>query len=131
MRTILIVDDSATMRRMVQASLRGLKDVRFAEADNGLEAIERLALESVNLIVTDLNMPDMHGLELVQFVRKHQTFRGVRIVVLTTRSDDSSRDTLLAAGASLYVTKPFRPDVLAGQVGDLLDREAGACHARL
>src|SRR5688572_17385433 len=100
MRTILVVDDSPTMRRMVMVALRRLDGVRFDEASNGLEAIERLTLKQIDLMVLDLNMPDMHGLEVVQFVRSHQHFRDLPIVVLTTRGDEPSRGMLLAAGAS-------------------------------
>src|SRR6187549_2339003 len=113
MKTVLVVDDSTTMRRMVVASLRSIPDVSFQEAANGLEAIERLAISPVDLIVLDLNMPDMHGLEVVAFVRKNATFQHVPIIVLTTRGDDESRAAALAAGASLYMNKPFEPASLA------------------
>src|SRR4051812_957166 len=107
MRHILVVDDSTTMRRMIVASLRALSDVRFDEAGNGLEALERLALAPVDLIVLDLNMPDMHGLEVLQFVRGHQRSQAIPIIVLTTRGDEDSRTAAVAAGASAYLTKPF------------------------
>ncbi|MFY9572557.1 MAG: response regulator [Blastocatellia bacterium] len=119
-KNILVVDDSPTMRRMILASLRDLKNVDFDEASSGLEAIERLALSAVNLMILDLNMPDMHGLEVVDFVRKHQVYRSIPIIVLTTRGDDASRSAALAAGASLYITKPFLPQVLASNVTELL-----------
>src|SRR5688500_19774468 len=90
-KTVLVVDDSATMRRMVMVSLRGLKSVTFQEAGNGLEAIERLALGPVDLMILDLNMPDMHGMEVVQFVKGHSAYRELPIIVLTTRGDEGSR----------------------------------------
>lgn len=117
---ILVVDDSPTMRRMVVASLRDLQDVSFDEASNGLEAIEHLALAPVGLVVLDLNMPDMHGLEVVKFVRQHQAYRTIPIIVLTTRGDESSRSAVMAAGASAYLTKPFLPSVLAASALELL-----------
>ena len=121
MSNILIVDDSPTMRRMVIASLRDLGDVSFDEAASGLEAIEHLALSHINLIVLDLNMPDMHGLEVVRFVREHKVYSNIPIIVLTTRGDDASRSDALAAGASIYLTKPFLPNVLAAQARELLN----------
>ena len=124
MKNVLIVDDSATMRRMVAASLRALPAVSFQEASNGLEAIEKLAIGPVHLIVLDLNMPDMHGLEVVAFVRKHATFRHIPIIVLTTRGDDESRAAALAAGASHYSTKPFDPHVLAKDASRFLSLDA-------
>ena len=124
MRQILIVDDSPTIRRMVRASLARLTpSVEFLEASSGLEAIERLALGTVALIVLDLNMPDMHGLEVLGFVRSHERYRHVPIVVLTTRGDDASRAAALQAGATVYLTKPFAPDTLAGRVRTLLDTD--------
>jgi two-component system chemotaxis response regulator CheY len=121
MSKILVVDDSPTMRRMVVASLRELREVTFDEASSGLEAIEHLALSPVNLMVLDLNMPDMHGLEVVRFVRNHTAYRAIPIIVLTTRGDEASRSDALAAGASAYLTKPFLPDVLAAQAQQLLN----------
>jgi two-component system chemotaxis response regulator CheY len=120
MSTILVVDDSATIRRMVIASLRHFKGVHFVQAGNGLEAIEQLALTPVNVIILDLNMPDMHGLEVVQFVRAHQAYHAIPIVVLTTRGDEASREAVLGAGASRYLTKPFAPQTLAACVTELL-----------
>jgi two-component system chemotaxis response regulator CheY len=96
MNNILVVDDSPTMRRMVITSLGSLRRV------------------------LDLNMPDMHGMEVINFVRKHQAYRNIPIVVLTTKSEESSRTEALAAGANRYLTKPFDPRQLADVVGSLL-----------
>ena len=117
----LIVDDSPTMRRMVMASLREVCAGGFSEAASGLEAIEQLAMGPVALMVLDLNMPDMHGLEVLRFVRGHQAFRSLPVIVLTTRGDEPSRAAALAAGASLYLTKPFAPIALAGQARALVE----------
>jgi len=120
MSHILITDDSATMRRMIIASLRHLAGVYFQEAESGLEAIEQLALAPIDLIILDLNMPDMHGMEVLQFVRGHERYSAIPIVVLTTRGDDTSRAAVLEAGATRYLTKPFEPQALAAQVQALL-----------
>ena len=122
MTSILVVDDSATMRRMVRAALQPVADARFVEAETGLEAIERLAFGPVGLIVLDLNMPDMHGLEVLRFVRAHAAYRDIPVLVLTTRSDGESRAAALAAGATVYVTKPFAPAGLAAEARKLLER---------
>lgn len=122
----LVVDDSPTMRRMVMASLREVCSGGFAEAGSGLEAIEQLALGPVALMLLDLNMPDMHGLEVLKFVRGHHAFRSLPVIVLTTRGDEPSRAAALAAGATLYLTKPFAPHVLATQARALVEKsEAG------
>jgi two-component system chemotaxis response regulator CheY len=118
----LVVDDSPTIRRMVMASLRDVCVGGFTEAASGLEAIEQLTLEPVALMILDLNMPDMHGLEVLEFVRRHGKYRSLPVVVLTTRSDATSRTAVLNSGASLYLTKPFVPHALADQVRSLLQQ---------
>ena len=83
---------------MVITSLGSLRRVKSTQAGSGLEAIERLAIEPVDLMVLDLNMPDMHGMEVIGFVRSHQAYRDIPIVVLTTKGEESSRKEALAAG---------------------------------
>lgn len=124
MRTILIVDDSTTMRRMVMAALRGLEETSFDQAASGLGAIERLSLEPVDLVILDLNMPDVHGLEVLRFVRGQQRFRDLPVVILTTRDDDESRDAALGEGATAYLTKPFQPGAFAPFIRKLLLEKA-------
>ena len=120
---ILIVDDSPTIRRMVKASLASLPaSTEFVEAASGLEAIERLALGVVDLIVLDLNMPDMHGLEVLGFVRANQKFQQLPILVLTTRDDPSSRTAAMQAGATNYLTKPFTPNNLLAEARGMIER---------
>ncbi len=121
MKQILVVDDSATMRRMVMASLRELTEVSFDEASSGLEAIEHLAMSAIDLMILDLNMPDMHGLEVLKFVRGQEKYQTIPIIILTTRGDESSRGAAIAAGASHYLTKPFEPGKLAEQANNLLN----------
>ncbi len=120
MKKILVVDDSSTMRKMVMASLRDLEQVSFAEASNGLEAIEQLALAPFDLMVLDLNMPDMHGLEVLKFVLGHPSYNSTPIVILTTKGDDRSKGEAISAGASCYLTKPFNPQSLSVQIKELL-----------
>lgn len=116
---LLIVDDSATMRRMVIASLKPL-GADFGEASTGLEAIEQLALRDYDAMTLDMNMPDMHGLEVLQFLRNSERYQNLPIMVLTTRGDENSRKNALAAGANSYITKPFSPDDLLKAVKALL-----------
>ena len=127
MKSIVIVDDSPTIRRMVRASL-GAIGGSFVEAGSGLEAIEQLTLGPVGLMVLDLNMPDMHGLEVLQFVRRHPAYRSLPVIVLTTRGDEASRAAALAAGANVYLTKPFLPQVLAEHARSLYEH-GGAANA--
>ena len=121
MHTVLIVDDSPTIRRMLKVALSSLPDTVCIEAASGLHAIEQLTLARVTVMLLDLNMPDMHGLEVLSFVRRHPTYRALPVIVVTTRGDDASRDAALAAGATLYLTKPFQPREIADRTRALLD----------
>ena len=120
MKKVLVVDDSATMRRMIIASLTSIGELAFEQAVSGLEAIERLALAPIDLVMLDLNMPDVHGLEVLRFIRGQQSLRSLPVVVLTTRGDEDSRAAALREGATLYLTKPFQPAAIASQVSSLL-----------
>jgi two-component system chemotaxis response regulator CheY len=118
---LLIVDDSQVMRQMVMACLRAEGGLSFTEAQSGLEAIERLSLGQFALVVLDLNMPDINGFEVVEFIRGQDTLRHLPILVVTTRGDESSRSRALEVGASAFMTKPFSPEEILTQVRALLD----------
>ncbi|GAC1351521.1 MAG: response regulator [Polyangiales bacterium] len=122
MTEILVVDDSKVMREMVIACLRPQAGLRFTQASSGLEAIERLSLGAYDLVVLDLNMPDIGGLEVVEFARTQDQLRQLPIIIVTTRGDEHSRSTALAAGATRYMTKPFTPEVILTEVRALLAR---------
>jgi len=117
---LLIVDDSRLMRDMIAACLRPLEGVSFELAASGLAAIERLSLSEFALIVLDLNMPDIGGIEVVEFIRSQDKLRSLPILIVTTRGDETSRQQVLLAGASRYMTKPFAPEQILGAVRDLL-----------
>jgi two-component system chemotaxis response regulator CheY len=126
MHTILVVDDSPTMRRMVRTALTTIAGVRFVEAGSGLQAIEALAVQPVQAMVLDLNMPDMHGLDVLRFLRAHDQYRALPVMILTTRGDDSSRGAAREAGATAYMTKPFSPPDLAATVQQMLRAPVGS-----
>jgi len=125
MPEVLVVDDSKVMREMVVACLRPYPGLTFTHASSGLEAIERLSLKPYDLIVLDLNMPDIGGIEVVEFVRGQDTMRHLPIVIVTTRGDEASRTKALQAGADRFMTKPFKPDVILSEVKSLLERRPG------
>ena len=120
MRQVLVVDDSRVMRDMITACLRPQAEVAVTQASSGLEAIEQMSLRSFDLLVLDLNMPDIGGLEVVEFVRSQDKLRSLPILVVTTRGDEGSREHALAAGASRFMTKPFTPEALQTEVAALL-----------
>ncbi|MEJ7596940.1 MAG: response regulator [Kofleriaceae bacterium] len=120
MKRILIVDDSKLMRDMVAVCLRPLGSVAFEFAGTGLEAIERLALAGFDLVVLDLNMPDVGGVEVVEFVRSQDRLRALPILIVTTRGDDDSKRRVLEAGASGFLPKPFAPQQIVDEARRLL-----------
>ena len=83
--------------------------------------MDRIADCEPDLLMLDLNMPDVHGLEVLRFVRTHERFRSLPVVILTTRGDDESREAALREGATRYLTKPFQPSTFAPEIRALLD----------
>jgi two-component system chemotaxis response regulator CheY len=126
MAELLIVDDSKIMRDMIVACLRPDPSLSFAHASSGLEAIEQLSLRGFDLVVLDLNMPDIGGIEVVEFIRSQDRLRKLPIIIVTTRGDESSRAQSLGAGASRFMTKPFQPQEILREVRSLLGEEIAA-----
>ena len=125
MSELLVVDDSKVMRDMIIACLRADPGLRFSHAASGLEAIEQLSLRPFDLVVLDLNMPDIGGIEVVEFIRGQDRLRHLPIIIVTTRGDEASRVRALSAGASRFLVKPFDPQAILDEVRGLLeDRNA-------
>lgn len=120
MTEILVVDDSKVMREMLVACLRSQPGFQFTQASSGLEAIEHLSLKPFDLMLLDMNMPDIGGVEVVEFVRSQDRLSKIPIIIVTTRGDDSSKQRAMSAGASRYLTKPFSPDQIQAEVALLL-----------
>jgi two-component system chemotaxis response regulator CheY len=120
---ILIVEDSATMRSLLASSLEELDvPVKITEASSGFEALRFLPREQYDLVVTDINMPDINGLELVSFVKNNEKYRGIPLVIVSTEGSERDRDKGLGLGADAYLVKPFDPDSLRDVARDLLAR---------
>jgi two-component system chemotaxis response regulator CheY len=118
---ILIVEDSPTMRSLVVSALEELGgSIRITEAASGFEALRVLPREPYDLIVTDINMPDINGLELVSFVKQNAAYRGIPLLIIST--EGSERDQLrgLELGADAYLVKPFEPEDLRRTARELL-----------
>lgn len=110
-KKVLAVDDSKTMRDMVSFTLSGAGfDVVLAE--DGKHALTVLGDQPIDLIITDVNMPNMNGIELVEALRAKTVYKTVPILILTTESDDSIKNKGRAAGATGWIVKPFVPDKL-------------------
>lgn len=120
--TVLIVDDSSVMRKIVERALRqaGLDLVRVIEAGSGREGLTALERDRVDLIVSDINMPSMDGLEFLRQIQGHSLACGVPVVMITTESGEDHVREALAAGAQGYIRKPFTPDQVRDRVLPLL-----------
>jgi len=110
-KTILTVDDSASMRQMIKMTLSDA-GYRVIEAGDGAQALTTARGNAVDMVLTDLNMPVMDGVSLIRELRKLSAYTGVPIVMLTTESDADRKAQAKAAGATGWITKPFRPEQL-------------------
>jgi two-component system chemotaxis response regulator CheY len=118
---ILIVEDSATMRSLLASTLEELDvPVKITEASSGFEALRCLPREEYDLVVTDINMPDINGLELVSFVKNNEKYSSIPLVIVSTEGSERDRDKGLGLGADAYLVKPFEPDALRQVALDLL-----------
>jgi two-component system chemotaxis response regulator CheY len=121
---ILIVEDSPTMRSLLSSSLEELDgQIKITQVASGFEALRCLPREEYDLIVTDINMPDINGLELVSFVKSNDSYRDIPLIIVSTESSDRDRDKGLELGADAYLVKPFEPDALRDLVREMLDRD--------
>lgn len=110
-KTILTVDDSSTVRLILSSTLKDA-GYKVVEARDGQDAIELLDKGQVNMLITDLNMPRVDGIDLIRHVRKSSACRFMPIIMLTTEADDIKRQEGKAAGASGWIVKPFKADQL-------------------
>ena len=119
-KTVLIVDDDKEIRQIVRTFLGGRGPLRVLEAADGLEAVDLLLREAVDLVITDLHMPRMNGLELASFVRRNPATARTTIVMFTTDRDAYTRRKAMAQGVNFYINKPFNPKDFLRVVGGLL-----------
>jgi len=122
----MIVDDSSVMRKIVERSLRqaGIDLEKVVEAGNGAEALGALRENQVDLILCDINMPVMDGLEFVRQMNAVENAKGVPVVMITTEGSESHVVEALSAGARGYIRKPFTPDQVKEHVVPLLGKKA-------
>lgn len=109
----LVVEDSPPMRKMIVFALSRIKGLVVAEADDGVDALRRLASTKYDLIITDINMPILDGLKLVKRLRADENYIDVPIIIITTEGAAEDRQRALALGANAYITKPIQaPQVI-------------------
>jgi len=126
MLTVLVVDDSAVMRRMVVKSLSvgGLQINQVFEAAGGQQALDILNAQWIDLVLCDINMPEMNGIELVERMTSDPLTAKVPVVMVTTERSEARISRLKELGVTAYLTKPFRPEMLARTVREVLGLEA-------
>jgi len=106
---LLVVDDSRAMRAYVCGSLKAALLCDVDEASSGFEALRLLPRSRYDMVITDINMPDINGLELVRFVRGAERNRGIPIIIISTQSSDKDKERALDLGATSFIAKPFKP----------------------
>lgn len=136
MRRILVVEDSASTRSLVRAILEdpafsgapGVGPVEVTEAQSGFDAMRLLPRSRFDLVITDINMPDVNGLELIHFIRRSQQYRTTPLVIISTQATERDVERGKKLGADAYVPKPFTPEDLRAACAKLLAerRPAGA-----
>ncbi len=120
-KKILIAEDSATMRSLIVSTIAAMGDFDIFEAANGFEALRILPRQKVDLVITDINMPDINGLELVAFVRGNDNYKSTPLIIVSTEGSERDRAKGLALGANAYLVKPFVPSELQQLVSQYLN----------
>lgn len=119
-RVALVVEDSPMMRQLLVFALGRVRGLQVVEADDGVDALRKLAVQKFDIILTDINMPIMDGLKLVRRVRTDPQHKDVPIVIITTESGEADRKRAMDLGANAYVTKPIQAPAVVEVVRSLL-----------
>lgn len=120
MKNVLIVEDSKAIRSMIRVSLEEAGGFFAIEAGNGFEALKTLPTRRFDLVITDINMPDINGLELIGFVKSNPEYKDIPLVIVSTEKSDEDKKRGMALGASGYVVKPFTKGELMQAVNKAL-----------
>ena len=116
---ILVVDDCQTTRKLLGHYLKS-RGYNVVFAENGLDALEKLGSNDINLILTDLNMPYMDGMELIKTLRSDPNWANIPILMVTTENDDIEREKAFSSGVNGYVVKPITGDTISQNIKDIL-----------
>lgn len=109
MRRILVTEDSATMRSLLVSAIHSCGDFEVIEAASGFDALRLLPREKIDLIMTDINMPDINGLELINYVRKNENYKNTPLFIISTEGREKDVEKGLSLGANEYIVKPIDP----------------------
>ena len=120
--SILIVEDSKTMRSLITTTLGESEDYNIVEAASGFDAMRELPRIKFDLIITDINMPNINGLELVSFVKSNENYKEIPIIIISTEGSERDREKGIKLGANEYLVKPFDPEELQRVVKEILEK---------
>ncbi len=118
-KTIMIIDDSATLRQVAGTTLKKA-GYEVIEAKDGKDALEKLTGQKINLMVCDVNMPNMDGIEFLKAIKQNARYKFTPIIMLTTESQESKKQEGKAAGAKAWIVKPFKPEILLSAIEKLI-----------
>jgi two-component system chemotaxis response regulator CheY len=116
MKNVLIVEDSKAIRSLIRIALEEVGGFFVVEANNGFEALRTLPSRKFDLIITDINMPDINGLELISFVKTNPSYQDIPLIIVSTEKTEEDKRRGLALGAAGYIVKPFRKEDLMALV---------------
>ena len=105
---ILIVEDSSTTRALIRAVIQEMGDFNTVEANSGFEALKLLPTQEFDLVITDINMPDINGLELINFMKNNPKYSHIPLIIVSTERSEEDKKRGMALGAMAYITKPFK-----------------------
>ena len=120
MKNVLIVEDSRAIRSMIRVSLEEVGGFFVVEAGNGFEALKTLPIRPFDLIITDINMPDINGLELIGYVKSNPAYRAIPLIIVSTEKSEEDKKRGISLGAAGYVVKPFKKEELLELVSKVM-----------
>lgn len=120
MPSILVVEDSPTMRQLITFAMKRIANAKVIEATDGVDALKKLSSEKIDLILADINMPVMDGLKLVSLLKNNESYRKIPVIIITTEGAKEDRERAMAIGANAYLPKPIQTQELIKLVSSFL-----------
>jgi len=120
MPSILVVEDSPTMRQLITFAMKRIAGTKVIEATDGVDALKKLSSEKVDLILADINMPVMDGLKLVSLVKNNETYKNIPVIIITTEGAREDKERAMAIGANAYLAKPIQTQELIKLVNSFI-----------
>lgn len=119
MQRVLIIDDSSATRAYIRAALEAETELDVTEASSGFDALRILPRSQFDLLLVDINMPNINGLELISFIRRSETHRETPLMIISTEASERDRQRAMELGANAYLAKPFTAEALIAAVREL------------